>query len=148
MGTESNTGFYCDEAFSSALNCHGISFQSGPINSSSEMIPMGSYFPMSHSPSSSSSGAMNFPGNFSSMIGTSPVMAHRSSNSPPASLLLDSVPGLKQDVRTVDWSVDEQCRLERGLIQYVSFSFSFFLILACCVYLNFSHHCLKIKAAY
>ena len=119
MATQSNTGFHCEEALSSALNRHAISFQSGAINSTSEMIPIGSYYAVN------TSGAMIFSGSSSAMVGSgvaapaNPVIGHQAGNSSPgSSLLLDSVPGLKHDVGlAVEWSVDEQCKLERGLIE-------------------------------
>lgn len=113
MATESNTGFHFEETLSSVLNRHAISFQSGAINSTSEMLPFGNYFGVNSSMFSGHS-------NNSAIIGNNPVIG----NSPGGgggSLLLDSVPGLKHDVGlAVEWSVEEQHKLERGLVEYGS----------------------------
>lgn len=109
MATESNTGFHCGGALGSALNRHAISFQSGAINSTSEMLQMGNFVGVN----SSTAAGMMFTGN-STIIGNNPVISQAGSSS--GSLLLDSVPGLKHDVGlAVEWSVEEQYKLEEGL---------------------------------
>ena len=112
MATESNTGFHCEETLSSALNRHAISFQSSAINSTCEMLPMGNYYGVS-----SSAGAptgMVFSAS-SSIITNNPVVS-QAGNSSGGSLLLDSVPGLKHDAGlAVEWSLEEQFKLETGL---------------------------------
>ncbi|CAK7326929.1 unnamed protein product [Dovyalis caffra] len=128
MAAESNTGFHRDGTLGSALNRHAISFQSGAINSgcTTDMIPMGmgSYYGINTTTSSS----LMLPGN-SSMISnnTSPggsgsggiVQAQAGNSSASSSLLLDSVPGLKHDAGlAVEWSVEEQYKLEEGLHKY------------------------------
>ncbi|EXC33101.1 hypothetical protein L484_014981 [Morus notabilis] len=110
MATESNTGFHFEETLSSALNRHAISFQSGAINSTSEMLPFGNYFGVNSSMFSGHS-------NNSAIIGNNPVIGGGGGGG--GSLLLDSVPGLKHDVGlAVEWSVEEQHKLERGLVEY------------------------------
>ncbi|XP_021683224.1 uncharacterized protein LOC110666880 isoform X3 [Hevea brasiliensis] len=114
MAAESNTGFRREEALGSALNRHAISFHSDAINNSSEMIPIGSYFGINTSTST-----VMLPGN-SSMINNSPGILHVPAvNSSASSLLLDSAPGLKHDTGlAVEWSVDEQYKLEEGLNKF------------------------------
>ncbi|KAH7516664.1 hypothetical protein FEM48_Zijuj10G0159200 [Ziziphus jujuba var. spinosa] len=112
MATESNTGFHCEGALGSALNRHAISFQSGAINSTSEMLQMGYSFGVN----SNTAAGMMFTGN-STIIGNNPVISQAGSSS--GALLLDSVPGLKHDVGlAVEWSVEEQYKLEEGLARY------------------------------
>ncbi|KAK2635694.1 hypothetical protein Ddye_030486 [Dipteronia dyeriana] len=104
----SNTGFHPEFV----LNRHAISFQSDAINSSSEVIPMGNFYGVN-----ASTTGMILPGN-SSMIGNSPVLVRAGSSS--SSLLLDSIPGLKHDTGlAVEWSIEEQYKLEDGLAKYV-----------------------------
>ncbi|BFG17406.1 uncharacterized protein Pyn_35838 [Prunus yedoensis var. nudiflora] len=108
MAMESNTGFHHDETFGYGLNRHAISFQSGAINSTSDMIPMGNYF--------GTDGGMMFSAN-SGIINNNPVISQSGNSS--GSLLLDSVPGLKHDTGlAVEWSVEEQYKLEDGLVKY------------------------------
>ncbi|KAM2658289.1 hypothetical protein EV2_021016 [Malus domestica] len=110
MAMQSNTGFHRDEAFGYGLNRHAISFQSGAINSSSEMIPMGNYF--------GTDGGMMF-SSHSGVVNNNPVISQAGSSS--GSLLLDSVPGLKHDTGlAVEWSVEEQYKLEEGLGKYAN----------------------------
>ncbi|RZB74008.1 hypothetical protein D0Y65_033212 [Glycine soja] len=111
MAAQSNAGFH-NEDIDSILNRHAISFQpGGAINRLSEMVPMGNYFGLS------SSSGMIYSGN-SSIINSNPVMS-QAGNPSSSSLLLDSVPGLKHDTGlAVEWSVDEQYRLEEGLARY------------------------------
>ncbi|CAN6549957.1 unnamed protein product [Malus baccata var. baccata] len=108
MAMESNTGYLRDEAFGYGLNRHAISFQSGAIHSSSEMIPMGNYF--------ATDGGMMFSSN-SGIVNNNPVISQAGNSS--GSLLLDSVPGLKHDTGlAVEWSVEEQYKLTDGLVKY------------------------------
>lgn len=117
MATESNTGFHCEETLSSALNRHAISFQSGAINSTCEMLPMANYYGVNSS--AAAPAGIVFSGS-SSLISNNPVIS-QAGNSSSGSLLLDSVPGLKHDAGlAVEWSVEEQCKLERGLVEYAS----------------------------
>lgn len=108
MASESNTGFHHEQTFGSAVNQHAISFQSSAMDSTSRMIMMGNYY------GPSSSGGMMFSGNSISNPGSSVTQATNSASS----LLLDSVPGLKHDAGlAVEWSVEEQYRLEEGLVK-------------------------------
>ncbi|KAA8530023.1 hypothetical protein F0562_034557 [Nyssa sinensis] len=112
MAAESNTGFHLGETLGSALSRHAISFQSGAINSTSEMIRMRNYYGVNNT------AGMMLTGN-SSIINNNTGMSQAGDSS--GSLLLDSVPGLKHDTGlTVEWSVDEQYKLEEGLVKYAS----------------------------
>lgn len=118
MSAGSNSGFHHEESLASALNRqHAISFRrSDAINCSSEMIPMGgSFFGINTGAS-----AAILPGN-SSMVNCSsgPGIVHvQPANSSNSTLLVDSAPILKHDTGlAVEWSYDEQCRLEEGLVK-------------------------------
>ena len=66
-----------------------------------------------------------------SMVNHSPVIS-QPGNSSGASLLLDSVPGLKHDTGlAVEWSMEEQYKLEEGLVKYVVQNLN--LSLLCCL---------------
>ncbi|CAK9152310.1 unnamed protein product [Ilex paraguariensis] len=120
MAAESNTGFPPGQTLGAALNRHAISFQSGAINSTSEMIPMGNYY--GHGVNSM--GGMTFSGNSSIMKNNSGIATEAGNSSP---LLLDSMPGLKHDRGfAVEWSVEEQYKLEEDLVK---FKLYFFLLL-------------------
>ncbi|CAI0544734.1 unnamed protein product [Linum tenue] len=115
--TESSMGFHRDETLGSVLGGRAISFQSGAINSTSEMIPMGNYFGMS----SCTTMGMVMPGNSTMANNNSnPGMVQvPSCNSPASSLLLDSVPSFKADTGlAVEWSAEEQYKLEEGLEKF------------------------------
>ncbi|XP_052205082.1 uncharacterized protein LOC127809940 [Diospyros lotus] len=110
MAAESNSGFRHEGVLGSALSRHAISFQSGAINSTSEMIPMANYYGVN------TTVGMMFSGN-SSIINNNPRVTQAGSSS--GSLLLDSVPGLKHDTGlAVEWSLDEQCKLQDGLEKF------------------------------
>ncbi|GMP92438.1 hypothetical protein CsSME_00042661 [Camellia sinensis var. sinensis] len=112
MAAESNTGFRHGGTFGSPFSRHAISFQSGAINSTSDMIPMANYYGIN------STAGMVFSGN-SSIINNNPGMTQAGSSS--GSFLLDSVPGLKHDAdMAAEWSVEEQQRLEEGLDKYAA----------------------------
>ncbi|KAK9115635.1 hypothetical protein Sjap_014582 [Stephania japonica] len=107
MAADSNMGFHHDAILASALNRHAISFQSGAINSSSGMIPIGN-----------STTGMFIAGNSSTMNGNNTGMSC-SGNSSASSHLFES--GLKHDAGfAIEWSVEEQSRLEEGLIKYAN----------------------------
>jgi hypothetical protein len=115
MAAESNTpGFHHEEAFGSAMNRHAISFQTGAMNSTSEMIPMGNYFGgMNTTGGGGGVGMLFSPGNSSN--NHHPVLTQPLASS----LLLDSVPGLKHDTGlAVEWSVEEQYILDEGLKKF------------------------------
>lgn len=112
MATGSNSSFHQEETLGSALHRHPISFQSGAVNSTSEMIPMGNYYGMG-----SNSGNLMFCEN-SSIISTSSPSTTTAVN-PSGSLLLNSVPGLKHDAElAVEWTEEEQYKLEEGLVKF------------------------------
>ncbi|GMG98889.1 hypothetical protein Nepgr_000729 [Nepenthes gracilis] len=111
MASQSNTGFNQEEALGSALNRHVISFQTGAINSTSEMIPTGNYYATNYS-------AGNFSGNSSIISNSNPVVTQTGNSH--ASLLFDSASGLKHDAElAVEWSAEEQLKLEEGLVKFV-----------------------------
>ncbi|KAK9117921.1 hypothetical protein Scep_016014 [Stephania cephalantha] len=112
MAADSNMGFHHDAILASALNRHAISFQSGAINSSSGMIPIGNPAGVN------STAGMFIAGNSSVMNGNNTGMSC-SGNSSGSSHLFES--GLKHDAGfAIDWSVEEQSRLEEGLIKYAN----------------------------
>ncbi|KAL7001472.1 hypothetical protein U1Q18_002624 [Sarracenia purpurea var. burkii] len=113
MAAESNMGFH-EGTLASALSRHAISFQSGAVSSTSEMIPMVNYYGIN------STAGLMFSGN-SSIINNNPGITQQTqqTGSSSGSLLLDSVPGLKHETGlAVEWSVEEQYRLEEGLVKY------------------------------
>lgn len=125
MAAESNTpGFHHEEAFGSAMNRHAISFQTGAMNSTSEMIPMGNYFGGMNTTGGGGGGGMLFsPGNSSN--NHHPVLTQPLASS----LLLDSVHGLKHDTGlAVEWSVEEQYILDEGLKKSGTSSFFLYII--------------------
>ncbi|XP_010277342.1 PREDICTED: uncharacterized protein LOC104611811 isoform X2 [Nelumbo nucifera] len=110
MASDPNMGFHQDAILASALNCHAISFSSGSMNSSSGMISLG------NSAGINSTTGMILAGN-SSMINNSSMITPASNSS--GALLLDSVPGLKHDVDlAVEWTPEEQSKLEEGLVRF------------------------------
>ncbi|XP_010553620.1 PREDICTED: uncharacterized protein LOC104823657 isoform X2 [Tarenaya hassleriana] len=96
---------------------HRLSFQSDAGNSSPVMIPMENYCP----PSGATIGE-TFHGNSGmKTMNTTPAFfsAGNSSSSASVSGVLDSVSGLKHEASSaVDWSVEEQYLLEKGLEKY------------------------------
>ncbi|KAI3982935.1 hypothetical protein MKX01_010418 [Papaver californicum] len=107
MSADSNMGFNHDPIMASTLNRHTISFQSGVAPSSSGMASFGNQVNMSGMILSGNSGMMN---NTSGMtqVGNS-----------SGGFLLDSVPDLKNEAGvSVEWSSEEQARLEHGLVKY------------------------------
>ncbi|XP_019460799.1 PREDICTED: uncharacterized protein LOC109360388 isoform X2 [Lupinus angustifolius] len=112
MAAKSNSGFDYDD-MNSALNQHAISFQFGDgMSSLSEMVPMSNYFGLKNG-----SSGMMYSVN-SSTINNNPMIAEACSTR-GSSLVHDSVPGLKHDAGlAVEWSVDEQYKLEESLVQY------------------------------
>lgn len=118
MEAESNRGFH-NEDINSSMSRHAISFQHGAMNNSmSEMVPMGNYFGLS------SSSGMVYSGNSTFMNNSNHVVSQGGGGGNSAgssSLLVDSVPGLKHDTGlAVEWSLDEQYRLEEGLANYAN----------------------------
>ncbi|XP_071735785.1 uncharacterized protein [Rutidosis leptorrhynchoides] len=103
-----DTGFHYDRNISSAMNRHAISFQSSGIESTSEMIMMGDYYPTNN-------GAATIDTRF---LGNS-CLANSSSGFTQSANSCDSVPGVKHDAGlAVEWSVDEQHKLEEGLSKF------------------------------
>ncbi|XP_022956928.1 uncharacterized protein LOC111458466 isoform X1 [Cucurbita moschata] len=118
MAAESNTGFHRDETLRSALNRHAISFQSTATTSSSEMMTMGNYFGVNNTPAIMFSGNSSVVNNNNNNHNHNHTVISQAANS-SGSLLLDTVPGLKHDAGlAVEWSVEEQFKLEEGLVRF------------------------------
>ncbi|XP_056693637.1 uncharacterized protein [Spinacia oleracea] len=112
MAAESNTSFHQEDTLGAGLHRHAISFQSGAVNSTSEMIPIGNYYGMN-----GNSGNLMFCDNSSIISTSSPTTTTVGSSS--GTLLLDSVPGLKHDAGlAVEWTEEEQYKLEESLVKY------------------------------
>lgn len=98
---------------SSALSRHAISFQTGAVNTTSEMAPItgcSSYFGVN------SSGGMVFSAGNSATMTDNLGLAQVGNSS---SSLLDYVPGLKHDADlAVEWSAEEQDKLNEGLRRF------------------------------
>ncbi|XP_027186010.1 uncharacterized protein [Cicer arietinum] len=115
MAAESNSGFHYGDNMNSTLNWHAISFQSGgSITSLPEMVPMSNYFGLNNDTS-----GMMYSGNSSIINGNSNSTVMSQLGSASGSSLVDSVAGLKHDAGlAAEWSVDEQYKLEEGLVKY------------------------------
>ncbi|KAI3501934.1 hypothetical protein L1887_29962 [Cichorium endivia] len=106
-----DTGFHHEQALSSALNRHAISFQTSAIDSTTEMLMMNDYYRMNNTP------VVMFSGN-SGMLNNSSGYA-KVGNSSTSSLSDTSIPGMKHDAGlAVEWSVEEQYKLEEGISKY------------------------------
>lgn len=107
MATNSNMGFHHGPIPALAFNRHAISFQSGAINSSASIIPS-----VCSSGMTTTAGMVvpNNPGMINSSIGiVSTVNSTRG-------LLVDNVLRVKHETGlTVDWSLEDQTKLEKGL---------------------------------
>ncbi|KAJ0780009.1 hypothetical protein HanPI659440_Chr06g0232831 [Helianthus annuus] len=114
-----DSGFYHDQTLSYGPNRHAISFQSSAIDSTSEMIMMGDYYRMDSNNSNNNNASrsrMVFSGN-SGMVNSSSGYAQIGNSC--TSNVSDSVAGLKHDAGlAVEWSVEEQCKLEEGISKY------------------------------
>ncbi|GMH07076.1 hypothetical protein Nepgr_008916 [Nepenthes gracilis] len=112
MAEQSNTGFLQEGTLESALNRHAISFQTGAINSTSEIIPMGNYYLANNN-----AGNMIFSGN-SGIINSGNLVGSQAGNS-HGTVLFNSVPGLKHDAGlATEWSAEEQYKLEEDLVRF------------------------------
>ncbi|XP_076960171.1 uncharacterized protein LOC143636469 [Bidens hawaiensis] len=95
------------------MNQHTISFRSGGVNSTSEMIMMGHYNPVNSTATRSTR-----------LLGSSCAANNNSSGftqygSSCGSVFGDSVSGLKHDAGlAVEWSVEEQNKLNEGLSRF------------------------------
>ncbi|KAL9241324.1 hypothetical protein vseg_015447 [Gypsophila vaccaria] len=106
MAAEPNISFHQEDILSSGLDRRAISFQSGAVNSTSEMLPMSSYY------------SMNSTGNLM-FCDSSSIISSGSPTSTAAGNSLDSVPGLKHDAGlAVEWTEEEQYKLEEGLVKF------------------------------
>ncbi|XP_075658325.1 uncharacterized protein LOC142628177 isoform X2 [Castanea sativa] len=119
-----------EEAMGSSMNrevgAAAISFQcdSGSMNSSnsSEMIQIGNYFVMNTNNTNTTSGGNMLFSSSGNSSNNHPLITHHH-HPLPSSLLLDSVPGLglglKHDTGlAVEWSLEEQYKLEQGLEKF------------------------------
>nr|XP_043606755.1 uncharacterized protein LOC122578783 isoform X2 [Erigeron canadensis] len=105
-----DSGFHHDQTLSYVPNRHAISFQTSAVDSTSEMIMMGDYYRMN------STSGMMFSGNSDMGNSGSGYAQYRNSC---GSVISDSVPGLKHDAGlAVEWSVEEQYKLEEGITKY------------------------------
>ncbi|XP_030529150.1 uncharacterized protein LOC115739971 isoform X1 [Rhodamnia argentea] len=98
---------------SSALSRHAISFQTGAVNTTSDVAPMmgSNYFGVN------SSGGMVFSAGNSATMSNNLGLPQSGNSS--SSLLLDYVPGLKHDADlAVEWSAEEQDKLYEGLRRF------------------------------
>ncbi|KAI3719764.1 hypothetical protein L6452_20668 [Arctium lappa] len=104
-----DTGFRYDRS----LNRHAISFETSAIAGTSEMIMMGDYYVMNNNNNSTAS--TRFSGLANSSSGFTQV------GNSCGSVLADPVQGLKHDAGlAVEWSVEEQHKLEEGLSNYAN----------------------------
>ena len=107
-----DSGFQYDRNLSSAVNPRAISFNAGGGESTSDMIMMGDYYLMNASTAGGATGTSSstrYLGN--SSIGNGGSWFTQSGNNSSG-----SVPGLKHDAGlAVEWSVEEQHKLEEGL---------------------------------
>ncbi|XP_042756027.1 uncharacterized protein LOC111912375 isoform X2 [Lactuca sativa] len=109
-----DTGFHHEQALSSALNRHAISFQTSAINSTTEMLMMGDYYRMNNTTTTPD---MMFSGNSGMLNNSSGFAKVRTSSA--SSLSDTAIPGLKHDAGlAVEWSVEEQYKLEEGISKY------------------------------
>ncbi|KAK1438097.1 hypothetical protein QVD17_03900 [Tagetes erecta] len=104
-----DSGFHLDQTLSFAPNRHAVSFQSSGLDNTGEMMMMGDCYWMNNSASS-----MVFSG-----TGNSRLSGYAQIGNSCASSVSDSVPGLKHDAGlAVEWSVEEQLKLEEGISIY------------------------------
>ncbi|KAI3694105.1 hypothetical protein L1987_77065 [Smallanthus sonchifolius] len=107
-----DSGFHHDQTLSYVPNRHALSFQSSAIDSTSEMIMMEDYYRMNNN----STSGMMFSGN-SGIVNSSSGYAQIGNSC--ASVRSESVHGLKHDAGlAVEWSVEEQNKLEEGISKY------------------------------
>ncbi|XP_017218909.1 uncharacterized protein LOC108196228 isoform X1 [Daucus carota subsp. sativus] len=109
MAAKSNSGYYLEQSMAPILN-RQISFQSSAMDNTSDMIYTGNYYGANRN----AEGSIVL-GSSSSNAG---LRAHQAAST-SSPLLVDSVPGLKHEAGlAVEWSVEEQYRLEEGLAKY------------------------------
>ncbi|XP_071693550.1 uncharacterized protein [Rutidosis leptorrhynchoides] len=107
-----DSGFHHDQTLSYGPNRHAISFQSSATDSTSEMIMMGDYYSINNNNNNNTSWMM-----FSGMGNSSSGYAQFGNSC--ASVLSDAGPRLKHDAGlAVEWSSEEQYKLEEGLSIY------------------------------
>ncbi|KAJ0669249.1 hypothetical protein HanPI659440_Chr17g0698871 [Helianthus annuus] len=109
-----DTGFQYDRTLG---NRHAISFQSGGVTSTSEMVMMGHYYPVNSTAAATTTSA-RFLGSSGAVNGSS---GFTQSGNSCGSVLGESVSGLKHDAGlSVEWSVEEQHRLQEGLSKFAN----------------------------
>lgn len=107
-----DTGFQYDQAMGSAVNRHVVLFEPSGVNRTSEMGMMGHYYQTDSTATTST----RFLGDYSTGNNNSGFTQFGSSC---GSVLRESGSGLKHDAGlglAVDWSVEEQRKLEEGLL--------------------------------
>ncbi|TKY69117.1 hypothetical protein E2542_SST05381 [Spatholobus suberectus] len=81
------------------------------------MVPMCNYFGLN----SNTSGMMYIENSGIINNVCDPITRSQPNTASGSSLLLDSIPGMRHDERlVVEWSIDEKCKLEEGLIKYAN----------------------------
>lgn len=104
-----DAGFHHQQTFS--LNQQAISFQSSPRDNKSEIITIGDFHRMN------GTHGMIFSGNSSATVNSNSAFSGIVNSSD--SIIVDSVPELKHRAGgAVEWSVEEQYKLEEGLPKY------------------------------
>lgn len=120
MAAESNTGFHTR---------HSISFLSRAMNTTSDMIPIGGYFGINTS-GAATSGGLLFGGNSGIINSSSGLVQVPGAVTNSCSILVESPPGLKHDTGlAVEWSADEQNKLQEGLDRFLFFFVIFYAYL-------------------
>ncbi|XP_057774011.1 uncharacterized protein LOC130993219 isoform X2 [Salvia miltiorrhiza] len=114
MAGEFNPGFHHQGALYKSGG-GGMSSSSSAGSGGYDLIPMANYY-------TSPGGTLNLGAVDSSAGAVQYFSPHNNSAGPSSSsLLLDSVPGLKHDTGlAVEWSVEEQYKLEEGLAKYAN----------------------------
>ncbi|MQM15782.1 hypothetical protein Taro_048733 [Colocasia esculenta] len=111
MAYDSNMGFHQGMIPSSFYDHHMVSFQSGAVSGSNRLFP-------------SAINTIDAINSMDAMVYTATPSGNNMSLMIPSEstagvLHLDPVPGLKHDTGlAVDWSLEEQASLERGLVKY------------------------------
>lgn len=116
MEPNQNMVFNNDRIMASASNSRAISFQSGIMNSESGMIPFGSSVGINDTAGIIFAGSGN--GN---KVNDGRSRGRNSAVSSPGGHIFDSGAGSKHDTGyAVEWSVEEQAKLEEGLVKYTN----------------------------
>ncbi|KAF9624062.1 hypothetical protein IFM89_007760 [Coptis chinensis] len=119
MAADSNMGYINDRIMASALNSRSISFQSGLMSSESGMIPFGNN--NNNSIGMNNTAGIIFSGNSNTVI-DSRGRGRGSPGNSSGGHVYDTGQVTRQDHPgfAVEWSVDEQAKLEEGLAMYIN----------------------------